>query len=100
MKLLTENNMGLLFKADSRGGRNLHMLLNQGEGGVENPAKYKVEFVCTLLSNSLNGCPYCGLAKIQLIKCSVTFWPAADCKLEMTAINCEHTVGKSRERGG
>ena len=53
MKLLTENNMGLLFKADSREGPQLaYMLLNQG--GVENPAKYKVEFcLCTLLSNSL-----------------------------------------------
>ena len=36
---------GTLVQSRLQRGRNLHMLLNQGEGGwVENLAKYKVKF--------------------------------------------------------
>ena len=39
-----------------------------------------------------------GNAKLILIKCMSNFGQRAGCRLQMTAINCEHT-GKNAEEG-
>ena len=74
-------------------GRNLHILLNQRKGRKKNASKYEVLLANALLVQSVQGG-----AKLILIKCMSNFGQRAGCRLQMTAINCEHT-GKNAEEG-
>ena len=83
-------------------GRNLHILLNQRKGRKKNASKYEVLLANALLVQRVQSvskvCPGGGGAKLILIKCMSNFGQRAGCRLQMTAINCEHR-GKNAEEG-
>ena len=79
-------------------GRNLHILLNQRKGRKKNASKYEVLLANALLVQHVQIVSRGGGAKLILIKCMSNFGQRAGCRLQMTAINCEHR-GKNAEEG-
>ena len=90
--------MRLLFKADSGGAATcIYCSINVREGRKTlQSTKFFWQMLCLYSVSKL--CPGGGGAKLILIKCMSNFGQRAGCRLQMTAINCEHR-GKNAEEG-
>ena len=90
--------MRLLFKADSGGAATcIYCSINAREGRKTlQSTKFFWQMLCLYSVSKL--CPRGGGAKLILIKCMSNFGQRAGCRLQMTAINCEHR-GKNAEEG-